>query len=296
MLAAFRLLHRDAPESLYNSIIYIAKIQNPQTYKQWARAVDELGKLKKSIVKESNNYYRPNTSMHARTYQNSFNRSRINSKEHFQSKSFAQIKIPDGIETSKANFAEDYSQKDVSQTNAETNTRHYLTKPETGDYHPTVHYISFEPYSKCEDATQHDKENINSTNVGESYRRESAYQYIEAIQRDLTRTSKQSQSRSPIDQSFIKNMSASESPYLVANIKSETNDPYDDQMQQRATTVHKFNLQLKAFNSLLANCLVSKKGKEDEIKAAKKNIIVSLQKGLAGLTTNVVICKRAREQ
>jgi len=108
--------------------------------------------------------------MYARTYQNSFNRSRINSKDHFQSKSFAQIKIPQDIDISKGgNFGEDYSQKDVSQTNAETNTQQYLMKGESGNNNSKFHYISFEPYSKCEDTTQHhlyDKENINSTNIG----------------------------------------------------------------------------------------------------------------------------------
>jgi len=51
VLAAFRLLHRESPDTLYNSIIYIAKVHNPQTYKQWTRAVDELGKLKKNSSK-----------------------------------------------------------------------------------------------------------------------------------------------------------------------------------------------------------------------------------------------------
>jgi hypothetical protein len=58
-------------------------------------------------------------------------------------------------------------------------------------------------------------------------------------------------------------MSAVESPYLVAKLKQETSDPYDNQMTLRATTVHSFNLQLKTFNSLLANFLVSRKAKDD---------------------------------
>jgi len=47
--------------------------------------------------------------MYTKTYQNSFNRSRINdSQEHFQSKSYAQFKVPLDHSASKAeSFADD---------------------------------------------------------------------------------------------------------------------------------------------------------------------------------------------
>ena len=54
---------------------------------------------------------------------------------HFQSKSFAQIKIPADLNSSdeSSSFC-DLENKDISQTNAETGKRQYYTKTDTTQY------------------------------------------------------------------------------------------------------------------------------------------------------------------
>lgn len=208
-----------------------------------------------------------------------------------QSRSFAQIKLPSGMGLSKEESLAD-EQKDCSQTNAETGQRQFYTRADSTTQHSKHHYISFEPYSYY-----HDKENINSTNVGESRRRESAYHYLEAIQRDLSRTGTGQQSfpRTPIDQSFVKNIHTSESPYLSKAQQNEYMDPIEEQMQLRADTVHRFNLQLKGFQSLLANSFVLLKTKQEMLKAKTQHRAIMLHKAFCGLRANVEYCRSERE-
>ncbi len=72
---------------------------------------------------------------------------------------------------------------------------------------------------------------MNSTNIGESRKGESAIQYIEAIRRDLNKTEKQSLNKTPIDQSFIKKIDSYESPYLNS---VEPMDSEEEEMNDRA--------------------------------------------------------------
>lgn len=141
-----------------------------------------------------------------KTYQNSFNRDR-SKDSHFQSKSFAQIKIPIDISLSDQGSIDDRYNKDVSRTNAETGKRQYYTKADSQQ--EQNHYISFQPYHQISDIYPNnyfDKENVNSTNIGESRKKDSSYHYIEAIRRDLGKTTKHSLNKTPIDQSFIRNI------------------------------------------------------------------------------------------
>jgi len=67
-------------------------------------------------------------------------------------------------------------------------------------------------------------------------------------------------------------------------------------MFQRANTFHTFNLELKGFNSLLANYLVFQKLKEAAISADMQNRSQMLHKTFLGLKANVEYCKHNREQ
>ena len=49
VLSAFRLLYPDAPQSLYNSIIYLTKIFNPQTLQEWQRAISDWRRKSKQL-------------------------------------------------------------------------------------------------------------------------------------------------------------------------------------------------------------------------------------------------------
>lgn len=94
----------------------------------------------------------------------------------------------------------------------------------------------------------------------ESRKKESTYQYLEAIQRDLNRTTKDSQVKTPIDQSLINKINTSESPYLLSKIEE---DPIEEAMRVRANIFYAFNLKLKVISSLQANSYVFQKAKED---------------------------------
>jgi len=63
---------------------------------------------------------------------------------HFQSKSFAQIKIPADLSLSDegSSFC-DNENKDISLTNADTGKRQYYTKTDTTQFPEKNHYISF---------------------------------------------------------------------------------------------------------------------------------------------------------
>jgi hypothetical protein len=224
------LLHPDSPSALYNAIIYITKIYNPQSLIEWQRAVNDLAKFKPQ--KQRNKVNMNQTSKYMKTYQNSYNQERVNNS-NFQSKSYAQIKIPAEASLShEASF--DDANKDISQTNVETGKRQYYTKTDSITDHSKNHYISFEPYHQIRGIYPHsyyEKENVNSTNIGESRKGESAIQYIEAIRRDLNKTEKQSLNKTPIDQSFIKKIDSYESPYLNS---VEPMDSEEEEMNDRA--------------------------------------------------------------
>ena len=89
---------------------------------------------------------------------------------HFQSKSFAQIKIPADLSLSDegSSFC-DNENKDISLTNADTGKRQYYTKTDTTQFPEKNHYISFQPYHHISGIYPHSyiqKENVNSTNIG----------------------------------------------------------------------------------------------------------------------------------
>lgn len=67
------------------------------------------------LLRSKSNYCRPEVSAYTKTYQNSFNRSRVNDvSEHFQSKSYAQIKLPEEM-SDEGSFLDE--EKEQSQTN-----------------------------------------------------------------------------------------------------------------------------------------------------------------------------------
>jgi hypothetical protein len=124
---------------------------------------------------------------------------------------------------------------------------------------------------------------MNSTNIVESRKGESAYRYIEAIKRDLAKTGKV-EPKSPIDQSFIKNIDCYESsPYLLSQTDLEPFDPEEQEMSQRAMEFLEINLKLKAFESLIANTMVLLKAKEYRMKADMQNRSVLLQRSFTVL-------------
>lgn len=265
ILSAFRLIYPDSPASLYNAIIYITKNYNPTSFNQWKAAVNQLSKLRRHVEKEKHYVARQQAPSYMKTYQNSFNKQRIEDA-HFQSKSFAQIKIPADLNLSEESGSlYEHQNKDISQTNAETGKRQFYTKTDTTQYQQKNHYISFEPYHHISGIYPHsyfEKENVNSTNIGQSRKKDSSYQYLEAIRRDLGRTTKNSLVKSPIDQSFIKNIDCYESPYLLSHPDLLAVDPEEQRMNERAYGFLRYNLLFKSFSSILANTLVLQKAKE----------------------------------
>lgn len=104
----------------------------------------------------------------------------------------------------------------------------------------------------------------------------------------MNRTAKQS-IKTPIDQSFIKNINSSESPYIYSKLQQECGDPIEEQMIARANTFYQFNLQLKVLSSLQANSYVFIKAKENEMKANIERRSKLLHKSFLALKNNVKI-------
>ena len=111
----------------------------------------------------------------------------------------------------------------------------------------------------------------------------------------MNRTAKQS-IKTPIDQSFIKNINSSESPYIYSKLQQECSDPIEEQMIARANTFYQFNLQLKVISSLQANSYVFIKAKENEMKANIERRSKLLHKSFLALKNNVKIQQLERRK
>ena len=136
VLSSFRLLYPEAPQSLYNAIIYLTNIFNPQSLIEWKRAIADWKKMDSarniplSTQKQRINHRKAETSKYMKTYQNSFNRDRVRDS-HFQSKSFAQIKVPAHDYSVSCDISADRSRKEITETNAETGKRQFYTKADS---------------------------------------------------------------------------------------------------------------------------------------------------------------------
>jgi hypothetical protein len=97
---------------------------------EWQRAVSDWSRMKAPRQPERKEHRRKGeTSKYMKTYQNSFNQDRLKGS-HFQSKSYAQIKVPGNVDDSY-DVSADLSHKEVTETNAETGKRHYYTKADS---------------------------------------------------------------------------------------------------------------------------------------------------------------------